>query len=436
MSAVRRICLVVLGWFIILCSAAALPSVQAADSVRAIVISGEIDGSQAALVRRGLELAEESGDTAVVVSIDTMGGRADSALKIRDMLRSTSLPTIAFVKSRAWSAGALIALSCRHIVMAPGSSIGAAEPIPNTEKNIAAMKSEFSATASHMGHNPRVAEAMVDKTHGYPDYAEPGEILSLSDMQAKELGISEGTANSPEEALKLFSLGDASVQYEEKSWKDSIIGILQNEYVRMVVIALILMAIFVEIKTAGIGVGIITAIVLGGLLFLSGEDSLGDSLIVLGAFIGSLFFVGMEILSPGMGIFGVLGVLLLFGSLFYTLGATIDSVYILAGGTVLSLVLFYFVGKRLPKSRLAAKFMLTTQSTKEKGYSSQSDKSKYLYQRGKTITILRPAGTIRIGKERVDAVSAGSFIERDVEVRVVEVEGTRVVVEPVPKRSE
>ena len=73
--------------------------------------------------------------------------------------------------------------------------------------------------------------------------------------------------------------------------------------------------------------------------------------------------------------------------------------------------------------------MLTTQSTKEKGYSSQSDKSKYLY-------ILRPAGTIRIGKERVDAVSAGSFIERDVEVRVVEVEGTRVVVEPVPKRSE
>ena len=169
MSAVRRIWLVVLGWFIILYSAAALPSVQAADSVRAIVISGEIDGSQAALVRRGLELAEETGDTAVVVSIDTMGGRADSALKIRDMLRSTSLPTIAFVKSRAWSAGALIALSCRHIVMAPGSSIGAAEPIPNTEKNIAAMKSEFSATASHMGHNPRVAEAMVDKTHGYPD---------------------------------------------------------------------------------------------------------------------------------------------------------------------------------------------------------------------------------------------------------------------------
>lgn len=435
MRAVRRICSFVFGLFIIF-SFFAGPAVQAADSVRAIVISGEIDGSQAALVQRGLELAEENGDRAVVISIDTMGGRVDSALKIRDMLRNTSIPTIAFIQSRAWSAGALIALSCRHIVMAPGSSIGAAEPIPNTEKNIAAVKSEFSATASHMGHNPHVAEAMVDKTDGYPGYAEPGKILSLSDVQARELDVAEGTANSPEEALKLFSLGDAAVLYEEKSWKDSIIGMLQNEYVRMVIIACILVAIFVEIKTAGIGVGIITAVILGSLLFLSGEDSLGDSLVVLGMFIGSLFFVALEILSPGMGVFGVLGVLLLFGSLFYTLGATVEAVYILAGGTVLAVVVFYIIGKRLPASKLAAKFTLTTQSTKEKGYSSQADKSKYLHQRGKTITILRPAGTIRIGKDRVDAVSAGSFIERDVEVRVVEVEGTRVVVEPIPKYRE
>ena len=43
-----------------------------------------------------------------------------------------------------------------------------------------------------------------------------------------------------------------------------------------------------------------------------------------------------------------------------------------------------------------------------------------------------PAGTIRIGKERVDAVSSGGFIDRDVAVRVIKVEGARVVVEPVP----
>lgn len=426
-------------WLCIVCLCVlALPAavpVQAADSVRAVVISGEIDNTQAALVRRSLDAAEEQRDKAVLITINTLGGQAESALKIRDMLRSTTVPTIAYITSRAWSAGALIALSCRHIVMAPGSSIGAAEPIPDTEKNVAAMKSEFSATASQMGYNPRIAEAMVDKSLGFPDYAEPGKILSLSDVQARELNISAGTARSPEEALRLFSLGDAEIVYEEKNWKDMFIGLLQNSYVRMVFIALILAAVFAEIKTAGMGVGLVTAVVLGGLLFLSGDDSLGDNLIVLGAFIGSLFLVGLEILTPGAGIFGLLGVVILFGSLFYTLGATVDAVYILAGGTVLSLVLFYFIGRRLPKSSLLAKVMLKDQSTKEKGYSSQSDKSKYLHQHGRTITILRPSGTVRIGRERVDAVSAGSFIERDVEVRVVEVEGSRVVVEPVPKRN-
>jgi membrane-bound serine protease (ClpP class) len=78
---------------------------------------------------------------------------------------------------------------------------------------------------------------------------------------------------------------------------------------------------------------------------------------------------------------------------------------------------------------------LTTRSTKEKGYTSQEDKSKYLFQRGTAITVLRPAGIVRIGKERVDAVSNGSYIDRGVAVRVIEVEGTRVVVEPVPEQN-
>ena len=107
--------------------------VYAADTVHVITITGEIDGGQAALVQRGIKEAEEQQDQAVLIRINTQGGRVDSALRIRDLLQHSQVPTIAFITSRAWSAGALIALSCRHIVMAPGSSIGAAEPIPATE---------------------------------------------------------------------------------------------------------------------------------------------------------------------------------------------------------------------------------------------------------------------------------------------------------------
>lgn len=410
--------------------------VSAADTVRVITIDGEIDSSQAALVERGLAAAAANQDQAVVVSVNTLGGAVDSALKIRDMLQQSPIPTIAYIPSRAWSAGALIALSCRHIVMAPGSSIGAAEPIPNTEKNVAALRAEFSATAELHGYNPRIAEAMVDKNVGLPHYADVGTILALSDSQAKELNISSGTANSPEEALRFYSLGNATVYYEQKNWQDAIIGILQNPYVRALFVALIIAAVLTEIKMAGVGVGIITAIILGTVLLISGDGSFTDDLKIIGAFIGSLIFIGLELVSPGVGIFGVIGVIMLFGSLFYMLGATIEAMYIIAGGTILAIIIFYFLGKRLPKSRLLARLTLHNRSTKDKGYTSQVDQSKYLYQRGQTITILRPAGTIRIGKERVDAVSNGSFIDRDVEVRVVQVEGSRVVVEPVPPRPQ
>jgi membrane-bound serine protease (ClpP class) len=187
----------------------------------------------------------------------------DSALRIRDLLQETLFPTIALVTSRAWSAGALIAIACRHIVMAPGSSIGAAEPIPATEKNIAALKSEFSTTAANNGYNPRIAEAMVDKKDGLPGYADAGEILALTDVQARELNLSEGTADTAEEALHLFSMDDAAVYYEDKGWKDDVLGLLQNEYVRMLFVGLILAAVLIEIKTAGIGVGLVTALPAG-----------------------------------------------------------------------------------------------------------------------------------------------------------------------------
>lgn len=434
MTFIIRVCICLVS--VCYMAAAVIPQTQAADTVRAIMITGDIDGSQAALVQRGITQAEEQQDKAIMVLINTQGGNVSSALKIRDMLQQTSLPTIAYVTSRAWSAGALIALSCRHIIMAPGSSIGAAEPIPNTEKNIAALKSEFSATAGAMGHNPSVAEAMVDKTAGFPDYAEPGTILALTDKQAKELNVSEGTADTPEDALRFFSMGDAKTQYEERNWKDMIVGILQNEYVRMIFIACILAAVFLEIKTAGMGIGLVTALILGGVLLVSGDESLATDIKVLAAFIGSFLCIALELMSPGVGIFGVIGVMLLFGSLFFMLGATIDAVYILAGGTVLAVILFYGMGKRLPKSRLLSKVTLRTRSTQEKGYTSHEDKSQYLYKRGRTITDLKPSGFVRIDGKRVEAKAAGSeYINRDTDIRVINVTGYCITVEPVPKRN-
>lgn len=411
---------------------AALP-VNAADTVRVVRISGEIDAAGTALVRRSLQAAEDAGNTAFIVEINTLGGEVDSALKIRDMLQQTNIPTIAYVTSRAWSAGALIALSCRHLVMAPGSSIGAAEPIPATEKNIAALKAEFSAAATATGKNPRLAEAMVDKTMGYYGYADEGQILALSDVQAKAVNLSDGTAASEEAVLGLYSLGDAVIVSDELEARDMFMGILQSRVVRVLLVALIFSALVVEIKMGGIGAGLGVAVLMGLLLLGGGDESWLDSLKLLALFVLGAVFIGIELVTPAVGVFGLAGVIMVFGSLFFMLGADVQAVYILAGGIAVAAVLFAFLGKRLPKSRFLAGVTLKDRSTRERGYSSQEDKSEYVGRRGRTITILRPSGTVRIGRERVDAVSHGDFIDKDTDIRVVQVEGTRVIVEPVIK---
>lgn len=433
----RRVSLwIMAACFVVLAGFFAVPVAQAAsDTVTIIHIEGEIDDSQTALVRRGIASAQARHDKAVVIMIHTLGGHVDSALAIRDILFKANVPTIAYIPSRAWSAGALLALSCRHIVMAPGSSLGAAEPIPATEKNIAALKAEFSATANQTGHNPQVAGAMVDRTNGYPDYAEPGQVLALTDVQARQLNVSEGTAGDAEEALRLFSLGDAVYYDVQRDWKDYALSVLQNPYFKMILVGLIFAALLAEIKMAGIGIGAITAVVLGGLLVLSGDSLFEGWLAVAGVFIGGILLIGLELAVPGIGIFGIAGVLMLFGSLFYMLGADGQAVLIMAGGLVVAALIFTLVVRRLPKSRLLSKLALVNRSTKEKGFISSKDYSGYLNSRGKTITILRPAGTIRIGKERVDAVSNGGFIDKDTEVKVIQIDGSRIVVEPVEAPS-
>jgi membrane-bound serine protease (ClpP class) len=124
-----------------------------------IPIQGEIDPALAVFVDQALSRAEREGASGVALLIDTPGGRVDAAIRISDRLLQTPLPTLAVVQN-AFSAGALIALSCRQIAMLPGSEIGAALPIvapplgqPQAadQKVISALKGKFRAVAEARG---------------------------------------------------------------------------------------------------------------------------------------------------------------------------------------------------------------------------------------------------------------------------------------------
>ena len=81
--------------------------------------------------------------------------------------------------------------------------------------------------------------------------------------------------------------------------------------------------------------------------------------------------------------------------------------------------------------------VLRTELGSDKGYNSaaKEDYSEYLGQTGVALTVLRPAGTAMIENKRLDVVSVGDFIEVDVPIQVINVEGSKVMVEKSRQQS-
>src|SRR5213593_1547447 len=149
-------------------------------TVFVIEVREDITHNTLFLIRRGLHEAAAKKAEAVVLDMETNGGRVDVTEEIIKLLERAPMKTYAYVNPKAFSAGAFIAAATDKIFMAPGSVIGAATPIvlapggegvanlPKTfeEKMSSAMRALIRATAEQKGHNPAVFEAMVDADRG------------------------------------------------------------------------------------------------------------------------------------------------------------------------------------------------------------------------------------------------------------------------------
>ena len=402
----------------------------AADSSPVVVVSiqGEIDAGQTALVYKALGEAADKNAGTLLVEIETFGGQVDAAVKIRDMISDSKLRTICYVKNRAWSAGALIAISHQHIVMAPGGSMGAAEPIPTTEKTVSAVRAEFAATAAKMGRNPKVAEAMVDKTLGYAQYASPGKILSLVDFQAVEVGYADLVAPDRAAVLSHYGLQGAPVIEVQGGWAERIAGWLSDPLVKSALVGIIFLAVMTEIKTAGTGVAALFGIAATALFFgtqwITGVATWVEVLL----FLVGLILLAIELVIPGFGIFGIAGIACVLFSLFLTLGGGIGALNIMAGGTIAATVAFLLLLRYLPTSKLWHRLTLKDAQKNDRGYTSSVDLSALADKEGIVLTFLRPAGTVDIDGMVYDVVSEGRFVEPGARIRVLSVNGNRIVV--------
>jgi len=133
--------------------------------------TGMVDDGMKVIIKRAISIANK-GAKGFILEVDTPGGLVDAAVDITNLLLEAQCPTVAYIHGMgAISAGALISYACKHIVMAPGSNIGASAPIimgeaqPSeefNEKTKSYLRSRYRSLAEVNGHDPLLAEAMVD----------------------------------------------------------------------------------------------------------------------------------------------------------------------------------------------------------------------------------------------------------------------------------
>lgn len=204
--------------------------------------------------------------------------------------------------------------------------------------------------------------------------------------------------------------------------------ILLDPLVRGLLVTLVFLAIFIEIKTAGVGVAAVIGL-LAAILLLGGQW-LADSSSWLPAalFFGGAALAAVELFAPGTAVFAVTGTLVMFGGLFLALGGDSTALQYLAGGLITAIVLFALLVKKLPKNKLWAKLVLTHREQNQQGYAALADYTALVGQTGQTLTMLRPAGTALIGARKVDVVTEGEFLPSNTQVIVIGAVGRRIIV--------
>src|SRR3954468_5377626 len=207
-----------------------------APAVYRITVSGVVENGLAPYVARSLRQAEADGAVAAILDMDTPGGRIDAAERIADAVRASRIPVYAYVNPRAFSAGALIAISSNGIYMRPGAVIGAATPVDGqgvkaSEKMVSAMRAEFRSMAQQRGLDPKLAEAMVDENIEIPGVVRKGELLTLSTHEAVTLKFAKAQVADEAALLEAVGVPGAHVVTTEANWAESVVRFLTNPLV-------------------------------------------------------------------------------------------------------------------------------------------------------------------------------------------------------------
>ena len=408
-----------------------------------IRLDQDIDPSSQRLVTLGLEKAREAQADYILLDLDTYGGAVNAADSIRSAILRYEKPVVAFVNMQAASAGALISIACDSIYMKTGSSIGAATVVSQTgevmpDKYQSFMRGMMRATAEANGRDPHIAESMTDTAN----------VLSLTPTEAIAVGFCEGICENEYEVAEKVSGGNTFViksMEDDMTWLDRLIQLLLNPLLQSIFMMMIIGGIFVEIRTPGIGLPLVTAIV-GALLYFAPAyiGHLAQSWEIL-LFVVGLILIAVEIfVLPGFGVCGISGIIAVIVALAFSMVDNLEffhwdgsinlrPIIQPLGIVVLSAAAAVFgsvwIVRKLYETRSFDHIALRQEMKADEGFTGVvSDLEIYVGQGVTVFTDMRPGGKVMTSDSRIleATLRFGGYASKGESLKVVTAEQGRL----------
>ncbi len=306
--------------------------------VYVIPVKDEINRPILYILRRGLKEADQKAD-AVVLDMDTPGGALDVTFDIMEALGKFHGETLTYVNKEAMSAGAFISATTGEIWFTPDAVIGAAAPVSAEGKDIdvtmkqkivSYLKARVRAISEGKGYRGEVISAMIDADYelkiGDKVIKAKGELLSLTATEATTTYgeparplLGAGIAKDIDALLtKKYGAGNYVIKQFQVTWSEQLAQYLNG--IAPVLLGLGLLALFIEFKTPGFGLFGIAGIVLLAIVFIGNYVAgfSGHEPLLLFA-LGLVMVVVELIFFPGVAIVAVTGLVLMLGSLVWAM---------------------------------------------------------------------------------------------------------------------
>jgi membrane-bound serine protease (ClpP class) len=393
--------------------------------IHVVKVDGPITPVVADEIADAMQRALGDGAQALLVELDTPGGLDESMRSIVQIFLNGPVPVVVYVSpsgGRAASAGAVITLAGHVAAMAPGTTIGAATPVDIEgaevgDKVVNDAASYAVSIAEERGRNVDFAEDMVRAG------------ISITANQALELGVVDLVAPTRQVLLQqlddmtvsaggtevTLATASAPVVESERGFLRDLLSRLADPAVAYILLSIGILAVLYEVATPGMGLGGIVGVILLVLAFFAlavlPVNIAGIALLILAValFAAELFVPGVGVLAAG-GVTALLlaGVFLFEGSLRLSWAVLVPTALVVGVGVVVAGRVGMRARQRPPESGREALL-------------------------GRRLVVRRATGTT--GQAVFEGAwwtveSRGDALRVGASARVVDVEDLRLIVEP------